>query len=74
MKNVLRIVLGIAVLIGSWMLKQKGQPSETEGTLLLFGNELAHSSLNLITLAFALIGAAMVLIGILGLRKQSARP
>ncbi len=73
--NLIRVILGIAVLIGSVVIKSKAEPSNEEAmeagaTLLLWGREIAPSTLNLIVLAFALVGIAMIVLGVLGLAKQ----
>ncbi len=70
MSNLIRIVLGLAVMVGAWLITRKAQPVEgSDTTLLLMGRELAPSTLNLLVVAFGLIGLVMVVIGILGLKK-----
>ena len=75
MASIIRIILGIAVLAGAFIAKQKAAPAIQEGedtaaTITLWGQEMAPSSMTLVVTAFALIGVAMIVLGVLGLVKQ----
>ncbi len=77
MNSIVRIILGVAVLIGAFMAKQKATPVVNEGesaspTVSLFGNEIAPGSLNLIVAAFAIAGVVMIVLGVVGLFKRNA--
>ncbi len=77
MASLIRVILGVAVLVGAFVLRQKGEEAasagtEAGGTVLLWGREVAPSSLNLLVIAFALIGVAMIVLGIVGLIQKKA--
>ena len=72
MGAVIRIILGISIVVGAWVLKGRATPnSDVEDVALsLFGTAVTPSSLNLIVLAFALVGVAMIVLGIVSLAKR----
>lgn len=69
---ILRIILGIAVIIGAFIVKKRATPNaEAEDiTLDLMGQSIAPSSVNMLVIAFTLIGIAMIALGIWGVIKQ----
>lgn len=77
MASWIRLVLGVAVLIGSWVVKQKASvasaESGEEAMVALYGREMAASSLNFVILGFVLVGVAMIILGVVGLQKQKSR-
>ena len=77
MGSILRIIVGIGVLIGAFIAKNKAAPSdqldeEVVTTVTFGGAEMAASTLNMILVAFALVGAAMVLTGVIGLARRKS--
>lgn len=78
MTNAIRIILGVAVLIGAYLAKQKASPAIEEGedtaaTVSLWGQEMAPSSLNLILAAFVIAGLVMIVLGVVGALKRGSR-
>ena len=72
MGAVIRIIFGVSIVVGAWVLKGRATPnSDAEDvTLSLFGTAVTPSSLNLIVLAFSLAGVAMIVLGIVSLAKR----
>ena len=72
MGAVIRIIFGIFIVVGAWMVKGKAMPNldAEDITLTLMGATVTPSSLNLITLAFSLVGVAMIVLGIVSLVKR----
>ncbi len=77
MASILRIIVGIGVLIGTLVTRIRAKPTDQIGdeiitTLTLGGVELAASTVNLILLAFTLIGLGMILTGVLGIARRKS--
>lgn len=75
MSSIVRIVLGVVVLILAFVFKQKGTPAADAGedtvqTLMMFGNEVSPSTLNLIVAVIAIIGVVMIGLGAMGMLKN----
>ena len=76
MSYIIRIILGVAVLIGAFLVKMKAAPAIEEGeeagaTLSLWGHDMTPSSLSLIVVAFAIIGVVMIVMGLVGAMKRA---
>ncbi len=72
MGAVIRIILGVFIVVGAWVLKGRATPNADaeDVSLSLFGTAVTPSSLNLIVLAFSLVGVAMIVLGIVALAKR----
>ncbi|GAA5481468.1 hypothetical protein [Haloferula sargassicola] len=71
MSAISRIILGIAVLIGAFVIKAKAAPAMDGGSevLLLFGKEVSATTLTLIVAFFSIAGIVMIVAGGIGLMK-----
>ena len=78
MRHYLRIVLGIGVVIGAFMIRSRsavstyseGSEPTDLGNISIYGQEVAPSSIQLAVIGLILIGAVMILLGIMGVIKQ----
>jgi hypothetical protein len=71
MGAVVRIILGVFIVVGAWVGKGRATANAAakDVSLTLYGTAVTSSSLNLIVLAFSLVGVAMIGLGIVALAK-----
>lgn len=72
MSNVVRIVLGAVVLIGTFLTQRKASLAiEDGGVASVFGQQMSPSSLNMVLAVFAILGIVFLVLGIAGLIKAN---
>jgi len=75
MSHIIRIVLGIALLVGTLLAKTKAaatlEANGDAGVVIMMGREMSPSSLNMILLLFTLLSVAFIAMGVIGLIKQN---
>jgi hypothetical protein len=67
-------VLGVIVLIGTFLTKQKASLAATEnadGAAMpsVFGQDVTPTTLNLIVAVFAIVGIVLIVLGVVGMIK-----
>ena len=76
MTHLIRILIGVGIVVGAFLVKRKASPVNGDGTsrdavsLSLWGNELSPSALNLIVVGFSIVGVLIILFGIIGMVRR----
>ena len=76
MSSIIRIILGLSILVGTFLAKSKtsaaldenGDPS---GLVIMFGREMSSTSVGLLFFTFSAVGITFIVMGVVGLIKQN---
>ena len=74
MSHSIRIILGVVVLIGTFLTRQKVSAAlggDGGGVVTIFSQEMSMSSLSLILGVFAILGVVLIVLGVVGLIKAN---
>ena len=72
MSHIIRIVLGIVVLIGTFLTRKKASLAMEEGGVAtVFGQQMTPSTLNMVLAVFAILGIVFLVLGVVGLVKAN---